>query len=166
MIDTKTLLATLATMLVVSAGVAAAPPSAAAQSDTAPPLDPAHCSDGTYVEEPIFNPNLVGDCVALVAVRNHFMNEPANALLDYGTPWTGTIVHDRVESLDLAGFKLSGTIPAQIADLDKLWSLNLSYNQLTGRIPAELGRLGGLTKLDLGNNQLSGPIPTTLGDME
>ena len=152
-------LAVFASTLTTAAG------SASAQTGAAP-LDPVNCSDGTYIEDPESYPGLIEDCVTLIAIRNHFMDEPANAELDYDSPWTGALVRGRVWSLDIAGLKLSGTIPVQLADLDKLTKLDLSYNNLSGRIPSELGRLSELTKLDLGHNQLSGPIPTTLGNLE
>ena len=153
---TRKLLAVLAPMCIASLNAAAVHASTltTATGSTsaltgAAPLDPENCSDGTYIEEPESNPGLVEDCVALIAIRNHFMSEPANAELDYNSPWTGafTFTSDRVVSLDLAGLKISGTIPVQLANLDKLTNLNLSYNQLSGRIPPELGRLSELTKL-------------------
>ena len=44
--------------------------------------------------------------------------------------------------------------------------LNLSDNNLTGSIPAELGNLDNLTWLDLSDNNLTGLIPTELGDLD
>ncbi len=166
MSNAKAFLATLATMLVVSAGVAAAPPSAAAQSDKAPPLDPAHCSDGTYVEEPASYAGLVVDCILLVTIRNHFMSNPANSEIDWNSPWKGTdISNGRVRSLDLNNNQLTGTIPTELALLTGLEWLGLPRNQLTGPIPAELGRLTNLEVLGLDGNQLTGTIPPQLSNL-
>ena len=162
----KTFLATLATVLVVSAGVAVAPASAAAESDPAPPLDPTHCSDGTYVEEPVSYAGLVVDCILLVTIRNHFMSDPANSEIDWDSPWKGTdISNGRVRSLNLNDNQLTGTIPAELALLTGLDWLGLARNQLTGPIPAELGRLANLEVLGLDGNQLTGTIPPQLSNL-
>ena len=162
----KTFLATLATVLVVSAGVAVAPASAAAESDPAPPLDPTHCSDGTYVEEPVSYAGLVVDCILLVTIRNHFMSDPANSESDWDSPWKGTdISNGRVRSLNLNDNQLTGTIPAELALLTDLDWLGLARNQLTGPIPAELGRLAKLEVLGLDGNQLTGTLPPQLNDL-
>lgn len=166
MSDAKTFLAALATTIAVSAGVAVAPASAAAQSDTAPPLDPAHCSDGTYVEEPASYAGLVVDCILLVTIRNHFMSDPANSEIDWDSPWKGTdISNGRVRSLNLNDNQLTGTIPAELALLTDLEWLGLARNQITGSIPAELGRLANLEVLGLDGNQLTGTIPPQLNNL-
>ena len=166
MSDAKTFLATLAAILVVSASVAAAPVGAAAQSDTVPPLDPAHCSDGTYVEEPASYAGLVVDCILLVTIRNHFMSNPANSEVDWDSPWKGTDTSNgRVRSLDLNNNQLTGTIPTELALLTGLEWLGLPRNQLTGPIPAELGRLTNLEVLGLDGNQLTGTIPPQLSNL-
>ena len=166
MSDAKTFLVALATILVVSAGVAAAPTGAAAQSDTAPPLDPAHCQDGTYVEEPASYAGLVVDCILLVTIRNHFMSNPANSEIDWDSPWKGTdISNGRVRSLDLNNNQLTGTIPTELALLTGLEWLGLPRNQFTGSIPAELENLTNLRVLGLDGNQLTGQIPLQLTNL-
>ncbi len=67
--------------------------------------------------------------------------------------------------LDLANNNLSGSIPAQLADITSLNYLLLSDNQLTGSLPAELGNIPDLWQLHLQNNQLSGAIPANLGNL-
>ena len=95
----------------------------------------------------------------------------------------------RVVGLDLRGNGLSGTIPAEIAelldlrrlelgdnrlsgeilgnlvDLEDLEVLNLSGNRFSGRIPDRLGGLAGLTTLDLADNQFTDTIPGELGNL-
>ena len=140
--------------------------SAAAQPDFSPPLYPAQCADGTYVDEPESKPGLVADCTALVAVRNHFMDEPSNYGTQWDTPWRGvTIDGDRAVALDLSSTELSGTVPPELGDLTRLRYLHLGDNQLSGAIPPELGDLARLDYLHLGSNELSGPVPPELGNL-
>ena len=140
--------------------------SAAAQPDFSPPLYPAQCADGTYVDEPESKPGLVADCTALVAVRNHFMDEPSNYGTSWDTPWRGvTIDGDRAVALDLSSTELSGTVSPELGDLTRLRYLHLGDNQLSGAIPPELGDLARLDYLHLGSNELSGPVPPELGNL-
>ena len=133
---TRRFTAVLVSVLVASAGLAAMPAGVSANGGGGS-LDPAGCSDGTYVEDPGSNRGLVADCAALVAIGNHFLGNPANAGLDYASPWKGTKTSSgRVVELNLSNNRLSGTIPAQIGDLGSLQSLDLSNNRLTGSIPA------------------------------
>ncbi|MCY4112642.1 MAG: leucine-rich repeat domain-containing protein [Chloroflexi bacterium] len=95
-----------------------------------------------------------------------------------------------LESLNLAGNRLTGEIPAELGQLAKLQDLNLSENprlaggippelggltslrilnlrtnRLTGVVPPESGQLTELTRLDLSSNELRGPIPPQLGQL-
>lgn len=70
---------------------------------------------------------------------------------------------DRLESLVLAHNGLSGPIPPALGSLARLDQLWLGFNRLTGPIPAELGSLPRLRALNLDNNLLTGPIPAELG---
>ena len=70
-----------------------------------------------------------------------------------------------MEALGLANNRLSGEIPAEFSNLEKLVQLRLSNNQLTGEIPLELIRLANMELLQLGRNQLTGVIPSELGGL-
>ena len=70
-----------------------------------------------------------------------------------------------MEALGLASNRLSGEIPTQLSNLNKLEQLRLSDNQLTGEIPLELTRLANMEWLQLGRNQLTGVIPSELGGL-
>ena len=180
----------LVALAVLAASVAAVPVNAPAQTDPAAPLDPAGCSDGTWVDNPENRPGLVEDCETLVAIRNHFASNPANADIIEGfwprdNLWRpvpprehyrlqrSESPDDRVTIFDFDlleirnenRIQLTGTIPAELADLPNLKQLDLSRNQLTGEIPAELGKLTNLQRLWLGPNQLIGPIPAELGNL-
>ena len=81
--------------------------------------------------------------------------------------WSGVVTDDslRVVSLRLWGNRLTGTIPPEVGNLNRLRGLSLGKNQLTGTIPSELGGLAGLKLLDLRDNQLIGSIPQALGNL-
>ncbi|KAG2684921.1 hypothetical protein I3760_10G098500 [Carya illinoinensis] len=100
-----------------------------------------------------------------------------------------SMLERRLETLHLAGNKLSGQIPESISNMTSLRVLSLAFNQLTSRIPSSLWRqidllavglssnfLRGSLSLDIGNmkvlivlnlsrNQLSGHIPETIGGL-
>ncbi|KAJ3065624.1 hypothetical protein HDU98_010977 [Podochytrium sp. JEL0797] len=65
--------------------------------------------------------------------------------------------------LALVNCKITGAIPAEIANLKNLQELDLDSNALCGNIPYELAELSHLTRLVLSNNRLlSGPLPPAL----
>ena len=69
--------------------------------------------------------------------------------------------------LDLSGNKLSGAVPWEIGNLEKLRRLLLHDNHLSGSLPAEVGRSGkalhdALSVLKVDNNFLTGDIPNLL----
>ena len=84
---------------------------------------------------------------------------------------TGTLPRElgnlnRLRVLALWANQLHGPIPAELGNLSELVSLELWGNQFTGTLPVELGNLDNLRVLTLGNNQLSGPIPSELGEID
>lgn len=66
--------------------------------------------------------------------------------------------------LQLGYNQLTGSIPPQLGNLNKLAVLALQSNQLTGAIPATLGDLTRLTRLDLSFNRLFGSIPSKIAE--
>ena len=73
---------------------------------------------------------------------------------------------DRLLRLSLAINELTGPIPSELGKLADLREvLNLSRNQLSGEIPPELGRLTSMQWLYLHQNELTGPIPSELGEL-
>lgn len=103
--------------------------------------------------------------IALYAATDgpHWKND-SNWLTDAPLrQWYGvSAVDGRVVELYLASNGLTGTLPAEVAEFDKLESLSLQVNGLTGPIPAELGHLAQLRALTLYLNHLTGMIPPEL----
>ncbi|XP_026408933.1 probable LRR receptor-like serine/threonine-protein kinase At3g47570 isoform X2 [Papaver somniferum] len=73
----------------------------------------------------------------------------------------------RVTSLVLESMglnQLTGPIPKELIGLSSLTgALDLSGNQLTGELPSEVGNLERIVQLYLSNNRLSGKVPDSLG---
>ena len=72
---------------------------------------------------------------------------------------------DRLEELWLTSNALRGEIPAALGNLASLEVLSLAANRLSGEIPAALGSLTSLEQLNLNDNALSGSIPMVLGSL-
>jgi Leucine-rich repeat (LRR) protein len=70
-----------------------------------------------------------------------------------------------VKKLDLHGNQFVGQIPPELGQLRRLQMLNLSTNTLHGSIPAAMGGCTNLTTLDLSNNLLQGEIPNEVGTL-
>ena len=70
---------------------------------------------------------------------------------------------ERLIGLDLSGNQLTGDIPPELWNLTSLVKLDLSGNRLTGEIPAELGNIKSMRKLLLAGNHLTGELPEELG---
>jgi Leucine-rich repeat (LRR) protein len=80
--------------------------------------------------------------------------------------WDGiTLTDNRVSSIHLKYYQLSGSIPKEIGNLTNLEYLVLGDNQLIGSIPPEIGNLTNLLTLDLSGNQLTGSIPPEIGNL-
>ncbi|KAG2321482.1 hypothetical protein Bca52824_014695 [Brassica carinata] len=68
-----------------------------------------------------------------------------------------------MESLNLTGNNLSGTLPSVIfSSLPFLVTLDLSNNNFAGNIPASLSNMSYLSTLLLDHNRLTGSIPSEL----
>ncbi|CAL4984003.1 unnamed protein product [Urochloa decumbens] len=143
--------------------------------------------------------NATADELALLSFKSMLSNPSGGLLASWNTSshfcsWAGVSCsrrhHERVVSLlmnsfnlsgrispclgnlsflrevDFGGNQLVGEIPAEVSHLIRLQVLNLSSNQLQGEIPAEIGlSLKNLVYLNLGENSLSGEIPLSLADL-
>ncbi|KAL6905887.1 hypothetical protein ACP4OV_003488 [Aristida adscensionis] len=114
-----------------------------------------------------------------------------NGIDPCGDKWIGiTCTGNRITSIRLSSFGLSGTLSGDIQSLSELRNLDLSYNKdlggplpssigtlsnlenlilvgcsFSGEIPKELGQLSKLIFLSLNNNRFTGPIPASLGNL-
>ena len=82
--------------------------------------------------------------------------------------WFGITCHDdekNVRHLSLRNNNLSGPIPPELGNLERLQSLQLSANPLTGEIPPEPGNLVTVNSVFIGDTQLTGEIPPELGNL-
>jgi Leucine-rich repeat (LRR) protein len=70
---------------------------------------------------------------------------------------------EKLEILTVHANNLTGSIPAELSNLANLFLLNLSKNKLSGNIPPEFGLMKNLQYLDISANKLSGSIPRELG---
>lgn len=61
--------------------------------------------------------------------------------------------------VDLSSNSLTGPLPPDISNLQKLEFLILMMNELSGEIPSEISKLQALEYLDLSHNHLTGIIP-------
>jgi len=77
-------------------------------------------------------------------------------------PWFGVSCDARgdVVKIDMPSNNLQGTLPADLANLKKLFSIDLSRNKLNGSIPSRLGEHGSLRFVDFSDNRLSGIVPS------
>ncbi|XP_010248399.1 PREDICTED: probable LRR receptor-like serine/threonine-protein kinase At1g53440 [Nelumbo nucifera] len=69
-------------------------------------------------------------------------------------------------TIGLIGNRISGSIPAALADIETLEELLLEDNQLGGTIPPQLGNLSRLKRILLSANNITGPLPETLGNLK
>ena len=65
-------------------------------------------------------------------------------------------------ALDVAGNKLTGSLPTAWSSLTALARLDVSGNLLTGSLPVGLGGLSALTEFGFCGNGFSGPLPAGL----
>ena len=61
--------------------------------------------------------------------------------------------------------EFEGSLPTQLARLDKLEWLALHHNRLTGELPAELLNGLGLKYLELHSNEFQGTLPSAITSM-
>ncbi|KAL3641371.1 hypothetical protein CASFOL_016339 [Castilleja foliolosa] len=116
--------------------------------------------------------NSTTDQNALLAFKNTITRNPNSTLPDNWSTnisvcnWIGvscSTKHQRVISLNISGFALSGTLSPHLGNLTFLRYLDMSSNNFTGPIPSELSRLYRLRVINMSYNSLTGKIPSWLG---
>ena len=121
------------------------------------------CSSVTEIPE--------AECDALVALYTSangasWIDNAGWLVTDTPCSWYGVGCDSgHVWSVSLNSNNLTGTIPADLEDLQELIDLTLNDNELTGTIPTQLGNLSDLETLNMYGNDLSGGIPASLGTL-
>ncbi|KAG6398276.1 hypothetical protein SASPL_139731 [Salvia splendens] len=93
----------------------------------------------------------------------NFSNTTAGAVCSFAGVKCWNDQENRVISLELADFNLAGNIPDSFRLCHNLQTLNLAGNSLSGSIPGQICTwLPYLTTLDLSRNNLTGEIPSDL----
>ncbi|CUG46229.1 GP46-like surface antigen, putative, partial [Bodo saltans] len=64
-----------------------------------------------------------------------------------------------VTGIELAGSRLSGTLPERLGELHQMTHFNISGNQVTGTLPRALSNWTMLVQFVIFNNQFSGTLP-------
>nr|AAX92929.1 At5g49760 [Oryza sativa Japonica Group]ABA92396.1 Protein kinase domain containing protein, expressed [Oryza sativa Japonica Group] len=83
-----------------------------------------------------------------------------------GEKWPGVYcTQNRVTSIRLSSFGLSGSLSGDIQSLSELQYLDLSYNNLSGPLPPNIGSLSNLESLSVVGCQFSGDIPKELSQL-
>ncbi|XP_028772089.1 LRR receptor-like serine/threonine-protein kinase EFR [Neltuma alba] len=117
--------------------------------------------------------NITTDIFALLSLKSYITLDPYNSLADWSVSsfpcsWVGVTCnthHGRVQSLNLGGMDLKGTISPQLGNLSFLVELDLSENNFRGYIPQELVQLRRLRLLNLSYNDFYGQVPTWIGGL-
>ncbi|KAL6843021.1 hypothetical protein ACP4OV_027334 [Aristida adscensionis] len=116
--------------------------------------------------------NTSTDELALLSFKSALSSGQSSLLASWNTSnhfcsWPGVVCGrrhpERVISLIMDGFKLSGRISPSLGNMSFLRVLELGNNQLTGEIPPELSQLSRLQVPNLSTNHLQGEIPAELG---
>ncbi len=79
--------------------------------------------------------------------------------------WGISTLNGRVKQINLGVNNLTGTLPASIADLDKLANLLLSNNSIKGGIPPEIGNMFNLDNIWINGNNLDQAIPDEITNL-
>ena len=150
---------------VLATGDSDASPFAASSQSAPEPV--VSCDSGIAVTNPATNTELVGDCEALLGLRDAIrgtgrLNWTAGKAM---SEWMGVTVSgtpQRVTALNLAGLGLDGKLSGLLGNLTGLTELRLNGNTLTGMLPSKLGQLTSLTTVSLSGTDFEGCAPPVL----
>ncbi|KNA23015.1 hypothetical protein SOVF_028330 isoform A [Spinacia oleracea] len=108
------------------------------------------------------------DRESLLEIKAKITDDPLGILSSWNDTihfceWHGVICQSqRVTSLNLRSFKLTGTLSPYVGNLSNLRMLSLQNNSFVGILPPELGRLQRLQYLGFTNNSIEGEIPANI----
>jgi len=98
--------------------------------------------------------------------KTNWLGDPGSENTWFGVTVETVNGEDHVTKLSLIANNLTGTVPAEIANLTRLVYLSLDHNHLSGVIPQEITTIAGLKRLVLDDNLLTGNIPPGIGALE
>lgn len=166
----------LAIAIIAAALFAALAIASAARADT-PTAYAEICANGIAVPNPRANEGLLRDCAILLQAKDALAADPPlNWSADASIyDWEGIKIYElqdipheneraRVIWLELRERGLSGSIPRELARLERLHRIDFAHNRLIGGIPRELAGLEHLNTFVFRHNELSGRIPTEIGN--
>ncbi|RHN42806.1 putative protein kinase RLK-Pelle-LRR-XII-1 family [Medicago truncatula] len=121
--------------------------------------------------------SITTDKEALILLKSQLSNNntsppPLSSWIHNSSPcnWTGVLCdkhNQRVTSLDLSGFGLSGNLSPYIGNMSSLQSLQLQDNQFTGFIPEQITNLYNLRVLNMSSNRFEGIMfPSNLTNLD
>ncbi|XP_076884908.1 receptor-like protein EIX2 [Bidens hawaiensis] len=107
----------------------------------------------------VVNQNVHSFNISGAEYDDHSMIKWQGSLREFGSTL------DLVKIINLSSNNLTGKIPDELTNLNKLIALDLSMNALVGEIPPNIGLMKELLILDLSRNNLSGRIPSSMSHM-
>mmetsp|Transcript_111128 Transcript_111128/g.166419 ORF Transcript_111128/g.166419 Transcript_111128/m.166419 type:complete len:641 (-) Transcript_111128:237-2159(-) len=72
---------------------------------------------------------------------------------------------EKLQVIELYENHITGQVPTQIGLLRNVDTINLSLNSIQGSVPSEMGELSSLQYLDIGSNKIGGSVPTEIGNL-
>merc|ERR1712150_129500 len=70
------------------------------------------------------------------------------------------------DTVGLEWNELSGSIPSELGQMNKMFSLALNNNKLNHEIPIELGFMTNLDRLHVNHNELTGQLPMEICNLK
>ncbi|WOL12779.1 hypothetical protein Cni_G21547 [Canna indica] len=112
----------------------------------------------TLTELALSSNNISGKIPDLSSLNNLEMLDIRDNSLDSELP----VMPKGLVTILLSNNSLTGEIPQQLGELDRLQHLDLSFNLLKGTPPAALFALPNISYLNLASNMLDGSLPSSL----
>ncbi|KAI9122581.1 hypothetical protein K1719_006421 [Acacia pycnantha] len=124
------------------------------------------CTDSRVTSIKLSSTNLIGELSGDIGL----LSELETLDLSYNKALTGSLPPEignlqKLSSLFLVDCSFTGPIPDDIGSLEQLVFLSLNKNSFSGKIPPSIGNLSKVTWLDLTENDLEGAIPVSSGSM-
>ncbi|KAI3990379.1 hypothetical protein MKX01_029748 [Papaver californicum] len=111
---------------------------------------------------------------ALLSLKTSISEDPKNSLSSWNIStkhctWTGIScdsTYQKVISLDISKYNLTGILSPDIGFLTNLVNLTVAGNSFSGPIPREVSQISGLKQLNVSNNTFNGSFPSELSSLQ